>query len=134
MSDEKLEEIKRKKFEAYMNIRSMPKEIIHLETPESLKELMNKFPDKVIIIDFWAQWCAPCLSFAPVFEKFQKEYGNQFIFTKLNVDNNPQLAQQFGITGIPTTVFIKNGQLLRKQVGAMNYESMKMLLHKFKSY
>ena len=133
MSDDKLEEIRRKKFEAYMNIGTMPKNILELNAPEKFKQLLQQYPDKVIIIDFWATWCAPCMSFAPIFEQLHKEFSDYFIFTKVNVDTNPQLAQAYGITGIPTTLFLKNGNVLRKQVGAVNYQTMKTLLTKLKS-
>jgi thioredoxin len=135
MSDDnlELEEIRRKKFEEYMNIRSMPEHVLNLNTPGDFKEVKEKYPNRVIIIDFWAEWCAPCMSFAPVFERLQKEYSKDFIFAKVNVDTNPNLAQQYGITGIPTTLFLKNGKVLRKQVGLMNAQTMKTLLNKFKS-
>ncbi|TXT60011.1 MAG: Thioredoxin [Promethearchaeota archaeon] len=131
--DSKLDEIRRKKFEAYMNLKTLPKDIVEVDTPQGFTELVQKYPENIMVIDFWATWCAPCMSFAPIFEQLHQEYGEHFIFSKVNVDANPQIAQTYGITGIPTTLFLKNGQVLRKQVGAVGYQTMKILLDKFKS-
>ncbi len=133
MSDNELEKIRRRKAEMLMKLQSIPKEIVNLHNYDELQKLSKDFPDKIIIIDFWAVWCAPCTMFAPIFEKLQQEYYRDFIFTKVNVDENPIIAQSYGITSIPTTVFLKSNQLLRKFVGVMNYETLKQILDKLKS-
>ena len=69
------------------------------------------------VLDFWAEWCAPCRALSPVIEQLTKEFPNVDI-AKVNVDLNPSLSSQFGITSIPTLVFIKNGEVVDKQLGA----------------
>ncbi|MHA1802938.1 MAG: thioredoxin [Promethearchaeota archaeon] len=133
MSDDELERIRIEKMKKLMVQQAMPKEIINIQAEEQFRELLNKYKDKIIIIDFWATWCAPCRIFAPVFEKLHQEYQEEFIFTKINVDEQQRLAAYYGITGIPTTLFIKNGNVIHKAVGAMNYDMMKNILMKLKS-
>ncbi|TFG22241.1 MAG: thioredoxin [Promethearchaeota archaeon] len=132
MSDEELENIKREKAKKMLKQLSIPQNIINLNTIEQYRDLLEKHPDKVIIMDFWATWCAPCNMFAPVYEKLQQEYANQFIFAKVNVDTNQVLASHYKITGIPTTLFVKNGTIINKIVGAANYNKMKQILEKIK--
>lgn len=74
--------------------------------------------DKLSIIDFWAPWCGPCLALGPTIEAISKEYDGRIIVGKVNVDENPQLSINYGITSIPAVLFIKNGQVVDKQVGA----------------
>ncbi|MFX1596594.1 MAG: thioredoxin [Promethearchaeota archaeon] len=119
-----------KKAEALLNQQSMPKSIVELNTAEDFNNLLKNFPDKIIIIDFWAVWCGPCIFFAPIYKRLQEEFQEEFIFAKVNVDENRTPAMKYGITGIPTTLFIKNGEVLNKVVGAMNYDGMKQLLDK----
>lgn len=133
MSDEELENIKREKAKKMLKELSIPREIINLNTIEQYRDLLDKHPDTVIIMDFWATWCAPCNIFAPVYEKLQQEYSNQFIFAKVNVDTNQILASHYRITGIPTTLFIKNSTVINKIVGATNYNKMKNILEKIKN-
>ena len=68
--------------------------------------------------------------FAPIFKKLQDEFQKDYIFVKVNVDENSAIAMKYGITGIPTTLFIKNGEVINKIVGAMNYDGMKKVLEK----
>ena len=133
MSDDELEKIKQRKVEMLLKQQSMPHKIINLQGINELNKLANDFPDKVIIIDLWAVWCGPCKMFAPIFEKLNQEYSSDFIFAKVNVDENPSIAQYFGVTAIPTTLFIMNGELIRKFVGSMNYNTFKQILEKLKS-
>jgi len=133
MSDNELEKIRRRKAEILMKLQAIPKEIINIHNYNELQKLFQDFPDKIIIIDFWAVWCAPCKMFAPIFEKLQQEYLREIIFIKVNVDENPRIAQSYGITSIPTTVILKSNELLRKFVGVMNYETLKNILEKLKS-
>lgn len=74
--------------------------------------------DKLSVIDFWAPWCGPCLALGPTIEALAKDYDGKITVGKVNVDENPQLSINYGITSIPAVLFIKNGQVVDKQVGA----------------
>ncbi|HTM67595.1 MAG TPA: thioredoxin [Flavipsychrobacter sp.] len=74
--------------------------------------------DKLSVIDFWAPWCGPCLALGPTIETLAKDYEGKVNVGKVNVDENPQLSINYGITSIPAVLFIKNGQVVDKQVGA----------------
>jgi len=134
MSDDDLEKIRVKKAENLLKLQTFPKEIIKIHSLEEYKNLLADFPDKIIIIDFWAIWCGPCIAFAPVFEKLQQDYKEEYIFIKVNVDENPAIAQKYRITGIPTTLFIKNDKIVHKIVGSVNYDYMQRILEKLKSF
>ncbi len=71
-----------------------------------------------VIVDFWAPWCAPCRLVAPILEDLAKEYGNKILVAKVNTDENPQWAVKYGVRGIPTMLFIKNGEVADQMVGA----------------
>ncbi|HZF99646.1 MAG TPA: thioredoxin, partial [Chitinophagales bacterium] len=80
-------------------------------------EVINS--DKVALVDFWAEWCGPCRMIGPVVEELAKEYDGKAVIGKVNVDDNPQVASQFGIRSIPTILFFKGGKLVDKQVGVV---------------
>ena len=73
---------------------------------------------KLSVIDFWAPWCGPCLALGPTIEALAKEYDGRVNIGKVNVDENPNLSIEFGVTSIPCVLFIKNGQVVDKQIGA----------------
>ena len=74
--------------------------------------------DKLTVVDFWAEWCGPCRAIGPVIEDLSKEYAGKVNVGKVNVDYNPQVSMNYGITSIPAILFIKNGQVVDKLVGA----------------
>ena len=74
--------------------------------------------DKLCVVDFWAEWCGPCRAIGPVIEELAKEYDGKVNIGKLNVDHNPSVSMNYGITSIPAILFIKNGQVVVKLVGA----------------
>ena len=74
--------------------------------------------DKLSMIDFWAEWCGPCRAIGPVVDELSKEFEGRVNIGKVNVDHNPQLSMNYGITSIPAILFIKNGQVVDKLVGA----------------
>ncbi len=80
---------------------------------------------KVSVVDFWAEWCGPCRLVSPIIEELSKEYGENVTIGKLNVDHNPQVSMQFGVKSIPTILFIKNGEVVDKQVGATTKANLK---------
>jgi len=117
-----------KRAKALLKNQKMPETIVEIQSIEDFNKILKEYPNKIIIIDFWAVWCGPCMFFAPVFKKLHEEFKNEFIFVKVNVDENNTIAMKYNITGIPTTLFIKNGDVINKIIGALNYEQMKQVL------
>ena len=73
-----------------------------------------------VLVDYWAEWCGPCRMIAPILEEIAKEYAGRLTVTKLNVDENQQTPQKYGIRGIPTLMLFKNGNIEATKVGAVS--------------
>ena len=71
-----------------------------------------------MVVDFWATWCGPCKKVGPYIEELAEQYAEQAIIGKVDVDDNDELAMRFGVRNIPTILFIKDGQVVDKQIGA----------------
>ena len=89
-------------------------EVIQSETP--------------VLVDFWADWCAPCKMIAPMVDELAEEYDGRVKFTKLDVDSNPMTATNFGIRGIPTLLIFKGGKPVESVVGAVPKSTLKKKL------
>jgi len=80
------------------------------------------------LVDFWAEWCAPCRMLAPTFEKLAERYGSKINFAKVNVDALPELAERFGVRSIPTLVLLRNGNVVERLVGLRSYAELARIL------
>ena len=76
------------------------------------------------VIDFYATWCGPCKQLAPIIEKMEKKYAGKIAFSRVDVDAEPQLAEQYNITAMPTLVFIKGGEVIDVAVGLMSEDEL----------
>ena len=83
-----------------------------------------------VLVDFWAEWCAPCKIIAPIVEDLAGEYAGKVKFAKLDVDGNPKVATTYGIRGIPTLLIFKGGSPVDQVVGAVHKAVLKSLLDK----
>lgn len=79
---------------------------------------------KPVVIDVYATWCGPCQHMAPLFEELEKQYGDKLTFAKLNVDESREIAISYGITSVPTFLFIKNNEVVDKAIGYMSKEDL----------
>lgn len=83
-----------------------------------------------VVVDFWAEWCGPCHMMAPSVDQLAREFGAKAVVAKLDADEYPEILQRFGIMGIPTLIFFKDGQEADRVVGVTRYGSLKAKLEK----
>lgn len=81
--------------------------------------------DKVVIVDFWAEWCHPCRIVSPLIDELAKEYGDKIIVGKMNVDENQQVPSNYGVMSIPTIEVFKGGKVLKTLIGVRRKEDYK---------
>jgi len=90
--------------------------LIHVTDAEFQEKVLDS--DLPVVVDFWAPWCGPCRMIAPVLEEVAKENEGKVVIAKVNTDENPEWAMNFGVQGIPTLLFISGGEVREQQVGA----------------
>lgn len=86
-------------------------------TDDEFDQVVKENP--YVVVDFWAEWCAPCRAIAPIVEDLAQKYAGKVTFAKVNTDENPKTPQKFMVMGIPTLLFFKAGKLVDQVVGAM---------------
>ncbi|HUE99254.1 MAG TPA: thioredoxin [Anaerolineales bacterium] len=107
----------------------MSNEPIHV-TDAAFEKTVLQSPIPVIV-DFWAPWCNPCKMVAPTLDKLAKEYEGKILIAKVNTDENPDWMMKYGIQGIPTMLFVSNGKIVHRQVGALPERMLRDVVTQF---
>jgi thioredoxin 1 len=84
-----------------------------------------------VVVDFWAPWCGPCRMVAPTLDKLAKEYAGKLLVAKVNTDENPEWMMKYGIQGIPTRLFVADGKIIHRQVGALPEPMLRDIVAQF---
>ena len=98
---------------------------VNIDNSNFQNEVMNS--DKPVLLDFWAPWCGPCRMVVPIVEDIARERSDVKV-CKINVDENPELAGQFGVMGIPTLVVMKDGRIVNRSMGAKSRDAILEML------
>jgi len=126
---DKIREKKLKEMEQeYLGKKEMLDKPIQV-TDQTFEDTIKKSP--VVVIDFWAQWCMPCLIIAPIVKELANAHAGKVVFGKLNVDENKATAVKYGITAIPALLFFKNGKLVDQVLGAVSRQHLEEKIKKF---
>ena len=109
-----------KKLQQIINEKELLKNIKEpLDLDDSnFTQTINKFP--LLLVDFWAPWCGPCRMMSPIIDQVGKEYIGKLVVGKVNVDENPNISSQFGISSIPTLILFKRGQAVNNIIGSVS--------------
>ena len=94
------------------------------------EKVLGESKEKLVIVDFWAEWCMPCLMLGPNLKKVADENPGKIVLAKLNVDKNPILSQKYGISSIPAVKFFRNGEMIDEFIGALPESSVREYINK----
>ena len=123
MEDEELKIINEKRMKKLQQIMNEKELLKNIKDPLNLDgsnffQMISKFP--LLLVDFWAPWCGPCRMMSPLIDQIGKEYMGKLVVGKVNVDENPTISRQFGISSIPTLILFKKGQAVNKIIGSVS--------------
>lgn len=123
LEDEELRIINEKRMKKLQQIMNEKELLRNITTPLNLDEsdftqTINKFP--LVLVDFWAPWCGPCRMMSPIIDQVGKDYRGKLVVGKVNVDENPNISRQFGISSIPTLMLFKSGQAVNNIIGSVS--------------
>ena len=134
MSDDELDRIKKKQLDDL--VKQQQEQLVVQETP--VMELnSSNFDDallknKLVLVDFWAEWCGPCKSMHPIFSRMAKKY-NHVRFARVNIDHSQNIATKFNVQSIPTFIMFNDGKVVQQMVGAVGEPGIHMICKKFLS-
>ena len=132
MSDDELKNIKKKQLDELL--KHQQEQLIRQETPVLELNSLNfdeaLLKNKLLLVDFWAEWCGPCKTMHPIFSRVSKKY-NHVRFARLNVDNSQDIARKFSVQSIPTFIMFKDGEIMQQMVGAVGEPGIHMICKKF---
>lgn len=112
---DEVERIRQEKMKNLMKQADMPREPIKISDSD-FEETLSKYD--VVVVDFWATWCMPCIMIAPAVETLAEKMAGSVVFCKLNVDENPRTAAKYGVMSIPTLMVFRKGAAVKRLVGA----------------
>jgi thioredoxin 1 len=123
LEDEELRIINEKRMKKLQQIVNEKELLKNIKEPLNLDDsnfaqTINKYP--LLLIDFWAPWCGPCRMMSPIIDQVGKEYIGKLVVGKVNVDENPNISGQFGISSIPTLILFKRGQVVNNIIGSVS--------------
>ena len=132
MEDEEFEKIQKKQLEDLLkqqNLTNILDETPVMElTSQNFNQEINN--NRLLLVDFWAEWCGPCKSMHPIFTRMAKKY-KRIRFARVNVDNAQDIAMKYGVQSIPTFIMFKNGEIANTMVGAVGEPGIHMICKKF---
>jgi len=108
----------------------MNEHVVDIDQDNAQQMLIDESQQRLVLVDFWADWCGPCKSLMPILEKLAQEYGGQFLLAKVNADEQQAIAGQFGVKSLPTVMLIKEGQPIDGFTGAQTETVVRELLDK----
>jgi len=123
LEDEELRLINEKRMKKLQQIVNEKELLKNIKEPLNLDDsnfapTINKYP--LLLVDFWAPWCGPCRMMSPIIDQVGKEYIGKLVVGKVNVDENPHISGQFGISSIPTLILFKRGQAVNNIIGSVS--------------
>ena len=123
LEDEELRLLNEKKMKKLQELINEKEQLKNIKEPlvlddATFSQTINKFP--LTLVDFWAPWCGPCRMMSPIIDEIVKDYLGKLVVGKINVDENPLVTGQFGISSIPTLLLFKRGQAVNKIIGSVS--------------